>query len=94
MWMASRVKHRPDGKLSATAAYQDYSAACNLNGLPAMTERKFYDLLTAKAENSGGRIGKTKIQGLIYYTGLAFAGEPEQITTVGADELAALPHRT
>ena len=92
MWFAGRVRADSAGKLSASAAFADYEGACQLNGLPPMSAKKFGDLLTARAEASGGRIGKVKSAGTIFYTGLAFAGEPMPLTVAG-EQFAALPYR-
>jgi hypothetical protein len=96
MWFNGRIRQEPSGKLPANGAYEDYRDTCALNGFPDLSARKFGELLTAKAENSGGRIGKVKSGGIHYYTGLAFAGERGSLETVsdGVDPLTALPRRS
>lgn len=93
MWFAGRIRSESAGKLSASAAFADYEGACSLNGLPPVSAKKFGDLLTARAEASGGRIGKVKSAGAIFYTGIAFAGEPMPLAVVDGGELTALPYR-
>jgi hypothetical protein len=66
------VREDPAGRLNASAAYEDYKSAASINGLPAMSQKTFGTMLTAKAMNSAGRIVKIKTD---VYSGLSFAGD-------------------
>lgn len=93
MWFNGRVRVDPQGKLPATVAFDDYKAACQMNGYAALSQTKFGDLMGSKASNSGGRITKTKSNGTMVYNGLAIIGD-RMAMDINADAYVAAPHRT
>lgn len=90
MWFNARVRMEPTARLSASGAFEDYKAACMINGYPALSQKKFGDMLTAKATNSGGRIAKVMSSGSNFYTGLALVGERAAMD-IAADGFTAVP---
>lgn len=98
MWFQGRVFQTPSGRLSSSAAFEDYRESCVLNGLPPMTLKAFGDLLTSKATASSGQISKLKSRGSIFYLGIAFSSERGAIDVVGVHPgtkiMEPLPRRT
>jgi hypothetical protein len=94
LWFQGRVLPDPNGRLSPSAAYLDYEAACQVNGLPPMSSGAFYNLLAAKAKASGGAITRVKIGGIHHYAGWALAtADLGQVSAEGG-EMLALPYRS
>lgn len=93
MWYNGRVRTEASGRLPAKQAYEDYQAACAMNGYPSLSQQKFGQLLTSKAENSGGRVGKIKTGGNLFYTGVALTGDSEPID-IAAEPLGPVPSRS
>lgn len=93
MWFNGRIRFDQQGKLSASGAYEDYKVACQMNGYAALSQKKFGDILTAKATNSGGRISKQMTNGSNFYNGLALVGDRMPMD-INADSFSAMPHRT
>jgi hypothetical protein len=82
MWFQRHVRYDPSGRLTLSTAYDDYVQTCALHGLPAMGREKFGDLLTWKAENSGGRIVQENSGDSSSYAGLALAGDHGNLPVV------------
>jgi hypothetical protein len=94
-WFNGRIVYDPAGRLSASAAYEDYAQTCRMNAQPPLSSKKFGDLLTSRASASGGRIGKIKSGGQ-FYTGIRFTAESDPIDVEfepATDGLAGTPHR-
>ena len=70
-WVRCRLKPKQGGSISSTLGHQDYVKFCALNGVEPMSSVKFGVKMTAIAEGSKGAMGKTKISGIIHYTGNA-----------------------
>jgi len=94
LWFQGRVLPDPSGRLSPSAAYLDYEAACQVNGLPPMSSGAFYNLLAAKAKASGGAITRVKIGGIHHYAGWALATADLGQVSADGGEMLALPYRS
>lgn len=94
LWFQGRVLPDPNGKMSPTAAYLDYEAACQVNGLPPMTSSAFYNLLAAKAKASGGAITRVKSNGQHLYAGWTLATADMGQVTADPGDMLALPYRS
>jgi hypothetical protein len=98
LWFAGRVRHDAGGRLSASAAFGDYEQTATINGFAALSQRRFGELLTRKAEGSGGRISKVKSNGAHFYAGLALASESEAMDVRDGshanDNYRAAPYRS
>jgi len=73
VWFKSRVHLDADGRLSPTAAYEDYAENMRANGLVPMPMQAFFNLLAAKAKALG--IERVKSNGNHVYAGWVMAGE-------------------
>jgi hypothetical protein len=93
MWFNGRIRIDPSGKLPATLAYEDYRAACLMNGYSAMSQTAFGERLGSKASNSGGRIAKQKSNGTMVYNGLAIVGD-RMAMDIHAVDFGPVPQRT
>jgi hypothetical protein len=94
LWFQGRVLPDPNGKMSPTAAYLDYEAACQVNGLPPMSSSAFYNLLAAKAKASGGAITRVKSNGQHLYAGWTLATADMGQVTADSGDMLALPYRS
>lgn len=94
LWFQGRVLPDPNGKMSPTAAYLDYEAACQVNGLPPMSSSAFYNLLAAKAKASGGAITRVKSNGQHLYAGWTLATADMGQVTADPGDMLALPYRS
>lgn len=94
LWFQGRVLPDPNGRLSPSAAYLDYEAACQVNGLPPMSSSAFYNLLAAKAKTSGGVITRVKIGGIHHYAGWSLATADMGQVSADGGEMLALPYRS
>jgi hypothetical protein len=69
MWACGRLMSVQGREVTGSAAYDDYSETCRLNGIEPMAAGKFGTLLTARAAATDGRVIKTKTNGVMVYRG-------------------------
>jgi hypothetical protein len=72
-WVRHRLVYSPADSVTASDALNDYNLMCHGTGVQPVTPVKFGQLLTAWQEASGGRVSKTKSDGVIVYRGVRIA---------------------
>ncbi len=74
-WVRHRIIYSTGDSVVASAALDDYNRMCMGNGVQPVTQVKFGQLMTAWANASGGRVSKSKSDGVMVYRGVRLAND-------------------
>jgi hypothetical protein len=94
LWFQGRISRDTEGRLNPTAALADYKLLCAANGLPAVENGAFFNMLAGKAKAAGGTVEKVKSNGLMVYKGWSMAIEDRGDLPGPGGEMLSLPYRT
>lgn len=79
LWASASLHPDATSEFTGSDAYEHYSRDCAVNGVQPLSSQKFGDLLTKRADASGGAIIKLKSGGKMMYRGWRLAGASGEI---------------